>query len=127
MKTRIFIMFLLLIASGITDAETPDGTIAFDCPDAPHAKFQFHFTRELIALAGTTAPFNTVSDLYIRTYHTEAAIFDKFVGYYGETLKSENWQMLQEDSNVLFYILEVHKVRTNSSSQITPFWVSLQL
>ena len=94
MKTRIFIMFLLLIASGITDAETPDGTIAFDCPDAPHAKFQFHFTRELIALAGTTAPFNTVSDLYIRTYHTEAA-----VGYYGET-KPENWQML---SNMLIF------------------------
>ena len=115
MKTRIFIMFLLLIASGITDAETPDGTIAFDCPDAPHAKFQFHFTRELIALAGTTAPFNTVSDLYIRTYHTEAAIFDKFVGYYGETLKSENWQMLQEDSNVLLYILEVPNGQSEQS------------
>ena len=71
MKTLIFIGFLLLTTFGLTHAGTTDGRIAFDCPDVPHAKFQFHFTRELIALTATTEPFNTVSDIYIRTYDTD--------------------------------------------------------
>ena len=118
MKTRIFIVFLLLTASGLTHARTTDGTIAFDCPDAPHAKFQFHFTRELIALAGTTAPFNTVSDVYIRTYDAEADIFGKFVQYYGETLKAENWQNLLEDNEVLLYILKAPSAQSSQSNRV---------
>ena len=106
MKTCILVIFLLLITSGFTHAKIPDGTIAFDCPDAPHAKFQFHFTRELIALAGTAALFNTVSDVYIRTYDIETGIFDRFAQYYGETLKAENWQSLKEDNGVRLYVLE---------------------
>ena len=117
MKTPIFILFLLLTASGLTDAKTTDGTIVFDCPDAPHAKFQFHFTRELIALAGTTASFNTVSDVYIRTYHTEAGIFDQFVQYYGKILKADNWQSLQEDNGVFLYILEASSVQNSQSNR----------
>ena len=105
MKKSIFIVFLLLTVSGL--ARATDGTIAFDCPDTPRAKFQFHFTRELIALADTTALFNTVSDVYIRTYPAEAGIFDKFVQYYGETLKAENWQSLQQDNGLHLYVLEV--------------------
>lgn len=106
MKTRVFILFLLLTTSGLTHARTTDGRIAFDCPDVPYTKFQFHFTRELIALAVTTEPFNTVSDIYIRTYGTEAGVFDKFVQYYGETLNAKGWQSLQEDNGVLLYILD---------------------
>ena len=102
----IVITLLLLITSGIVSAETLDGRIAFDCPDAPRAKFQFHFTRELITLATTTAPFDWVTDLYIETYRSDAGIFDKLVRYYGETLKVENWQNLHEDRNVFLYILE---------------------
>ncbi|MCY3739512.1 MAG: hypothetical protein OXH00_00680 [Candidatus Poribacteria bacterium] len=117
MKTRIFILFLLLIASGLTHAETTDGRIAFDCPDAPHAQFQFHFTRELIALAGTTAPFNTVSDIYFRTYDAEVGIFDQFAQYYGETLKTANWQSLQEDNDVFLYTLEASSVQSSQSDK----------
>ncbi len=119
MKTRIFIVCLLLTASGLTHAHarTTDGTIAFDCPDAPQTKFQFHFTRELIALAGTTAPFNTVSDVYFRTYHAEAGIFDRFAQYYGETVKAENWQNLQEDNGVFLYILEASSVQSSQSNK----------
>ena len=119
MKTRIFIVCLLLTASGLTHAHarTTDGTIVFDCPDAPHAKFQFHFTRELIALTGTTVPFNTVSDVYIRTYDVEAGIFDRFAQYYGETLKAENWQNLQEDNGVRLYVLEVSSVQSSQSNK----------
>ncbi len=106
MRHSIVIVLLLLITSGIVPAETPDGRIAFDCPDVPRAKFQFHFTRELITLAATTAPFDRVTDLYIQTYHDDADIFDKFVQYYGETLKVENWRSLHEDSNVFLYMLE---------------------
>ena len=112
MKKSIFIVFLLLTASGL--ARATDGTIAFDCPDAPRAKFQFHFTRELIALADTTALFNTVSDVYIRTYPAEAGIFDRFGQYYGETLKAENWQSLQQDNAVHLYVLEAQSKKAIS-------------
>ena len=106
MKNSILILFLLLLtASPRTSAETPDGTIPFDCPDIPNAKFQFHFTRELITLAVTTAPFNTVDDLYIRTYNDEAGIYDKLVRYYSEKLKSKNWNGIQEDDRVRLYVL----------------------
>ena len=118
MKTRIFIVFLLLTTSGLTHAGTTDGRIAFDCPDVPHTKFQFHFTRELIALAVTTEPFNTVSDIYIRTYDTEAGVFDKFVQYYGDILKAENWQNLEEDYGVLLYILEASSAQISQSSKM---------
>ena len=117
MKTFIFLLFLLLTVSGLTHAETVDGTIAFDCPDAPHAKFQFHFTRELIALADATALFNTVSDIYFHTYDAEAGMFDQFVAYYGKTLKSANWQNLQEDNDVLLYALEAASVQGSRSDK----------
>ena len=99
------IVLLLLILSSQTFAETPDGTIPFDCPDAPNAKFQFHFTRELIALAVTTAPFNTVDDLYIQIYDDETGIYDKLAGYYSESLKAKNWHGVQEDDRVQLYVL----------------------
>ena len=106
MKNSILILFLLLLtASSRTSAETPDGTIPFDCPDIPNAKFQFHFTRELITLAVTTVPFNTVDDLYIRTYNDEAGIYDKLVRYYSEKLKAKNWNGIQEDDRVRLYVL----------------------
>ena len=107
MKNSILILFLLLLtASSRTSAETPDGTIPFDCPDIPNAKFQFHFTRELITLAVTTAPFNTVDDLYIQTYNNEAGVYDKLVRYYSEKLKAKNWNGIQEDGSIFLYILE---------------------
>ena len=98
MKYKIFIrVLLLLIVSAQTFAETPDGTIPFDCPDIPNPTFQFHFTRELIMLAVTTAPFNSVDDLYIHIYDDEAGIYDTLAHYYGETLKAKNWHDIQED------------------------------
>ena len=106
MKKNIVIILLLLITSGVALAETPDGIIALDCPNAPRATFEFHFTRELIALADTAAPFDTVSDIYFRTYDPETGIFDKFVQYYGKILKAANWQSLHEDSNVFLYMLK---------------------
>ena len=106
MKNSILILFLLLlIISSRTSAETPDGTIPFDCPGMPNAKFQFHFTRELITLSVTTAPFNTVDDLYIRTYDDEAGIYDKLAQYYTEKLKAKNWNGIQEDDRVRLYVL----------------------
>ena len=107
MKDSISIIFLLLlILSPSTFAETSDGTIPFDCPDIPNAKFQFHFTRELIALATTEAPFNTVEDLYIQIHDYHADVFDKLAQYYSESLKAKNWYQLQKDSNSRLYILE---------------------
>ena len=106
MKNSILILFLLLLtASPRASAETPDGTIPFDCPDMPNAKFQFHFTRELIALAVTTVPFNTVNDLYIRIYDDEANIYDKLAQYHTEKLKAQNWNGIQEDDRVRLYVL----------------------
>ena len=98
------IVFFTLTVSPQTFAETPDGTIPFDCPDIPNPKFQFHFTRELIALAVTTAPFNTVDDLYIQIYDDEAGIYDKLAQYYGEEVKVKNWHGVQEDDRVRLYV-----------------------
>ena len=98
------IVFLTLTVSAQTFAETSDGTIPFDCPDIPNPKFQFHFTRELIALAVTTAPFNTVDDLYIQIYDDEAGIYDKLAQYYGAHLKAKNWHGVQEDDRVRLYV-----------------------
>ena len=111
------LILLLLLMCHAVDSQPDVGTIPFDCPDTPHAKFQFHFTRELIALADTTAPFNTVSDLYIRTYDAEAGLFDKFVRHYGETLKAANWQNLQKDNGVLLYILEAPSTQSSQSNK----------
>ncbi len=107
MKNSIFAIFLfLIILAPTTSAETSDGTIPFDCPNMPNAKFQFHFTREIIALATTTTPFNTVDDLYIRIYDYEADVFDKLVQYYGEKLKAaKDWHSIQEANNVHLYVL----------------------
>ena len=106
MKNLFYIIVLLLLtASPRASAETPDGTIPFDCPDMPNAKFQFHFTRELIALAVTTAPFNTVDDLYIQIYNDETGLYDKLAQYYSENLKAKNWHGIQEDDRVRLYVL----------------------
>ena len=106
MKNLFYIIILLLLTtSPRTSAQTPDGTIPFDCPDIPNAKFQFHFTRELITLAVTTAPFNAVDDLYIQIYNDEAGVYDKLVRYYSEKLKAKNWNGIQEDDRVRLYVL----------------------
>ena len=106
MKNSISIIFLLLLTlSPPTFAETSDSTIPFDCPDIPNAKFQFHFTRELIALVSTAVPFNTIENLYVRIYNDKADVFDKLVRYYSEKLKTENWNRLHEDSGIYLYTL----------------------
>lgn len=107
MKHNIFIIVLLLLltVSAQMSAETSDGRIPFDCPDIPNAKFQFHFTRELISLAVTTTPFNTVDDLYIQIYDNESGIYDTLVQYYTENLKAKNWHDIQEDDRVQLYVL----------------------
>ena len=122
MKNSILILFLfLLTAPPLTFAETSVGTIPFDCPDTPNAKFQFHFTREIIALATTTTPFNTVDDLYIRIYGYDAGVFNKLVQYYGEKLKAaENWHSLQETNNVHLYVLMGATVQNRRSDKTIP-------
>ena len=99
------IALLVLMTSPRTFAETPDGTIPFDCPDIPDAKFQFHFTRELISLAVTTAPFKTVDDLYIQIYDEEPDIYDILAQYYSEKLEAKNWNSIQQDDSVRLYAL----------------------
>ena len=117
-KSIVIIILLLLITSGTAPAETADGRISLDFPDTPRAKFQFHFTRELIALAATTAPFDRVTALYIRTYDYDADIFNKFVQYYSETLKLENWQSLHEDSDAFLSILEARNEGGEASNGV---------
>lgn len=106
-KSSIFVLFLLLlIFTFLTSAALSNGTIPFDCPDVPNPKFQFHFTRELISLAVTTFPFNTVESIYIHIYGDASDIFEKLARYYTESLKAENWYNSHEDSTMQLYILE---------------------
>lgn len=93
-------------------AQTPEGTISFDCPDVPPANFQFHFDQELIALTATTEPFKAVDNLYIHTYPAEAGVFDKLVRYYGERLKEKGWNCSEETGGMQIYILEESKLKT---------------
>ena len=107
MKENIFVLLLLLLTSlPLASAGLPDGTIPFDCPDVPNPKFQFHFTRELIALATTTAPFNTVENIYIHIYDDDGTLFDALVTYYSEQLTAANWHNSQADSNGRLYVLK---------------------
>lgn len=115
MKNSVFIFLLLLTTATLIYAQMPDGTIPFDCPDVPPAKFQFHFDRELITLVVPTSPFNTVEDLYIHTYDAEAAVFDKLVGYYGEQLKEKGWNIPEETGGMQIYILEEPGLKTDST------------
>ena len=106
MRKSVLAFLLLLTVVALTHAATQDGTIAFDCPNVPNAKVQFHFTCELIALAVTTPPFNTVEDIYIQIYDDEVGIYDKLVRYYGEKFEVKNWRSIQENNWILLYILE---------------------
>ena len=79
----------------------------------PDPKFQFHFTRELIALATTTVPFNTVESIYIHVYDSQEPIFDKLVEYHDEKLKAGNWHSIQEGSPIQLYVLEETEVQNS--------------
>ena len=117
MKAHTFILFLLLLTSPLlADAESPNGTIPFNCPDVPNPKFQFHFTHELIGLAVTTSPFNTVESIYIHIYDDEVDTFGKLVQYYTGSLAAENWNNAHEDDTTRLYFLEKH---TSAESQQT--------
>ena len=106
MKHIFSILLLFLLAVPLrASAETPQGTIPFEDTDVPTAKFQFHFTRELIALAAQTPPFNTVDDLYIRIYDDDTGLYDRLAQSYNKTLKTQNWHTLQEDERLRLYVL----------------------
>lgn len=104
MKLIIFI-FLLLIGTVLLHAQSPDGTIPFDCPDVPRAMFQFTLDRELITLISTDKPFDVVENLYVHTYDTKDGLFDKFVRYYSEKLQQNEWESFAEDENRQISIL----------------------
>ena len=108
MKNQIFILYLLLLTLFfVTAAETSDGTIPLDCPDVPNVKFQFHFTRELIALANAGAPFSGVEHLYIRIYDA-LDVFDRLVIYYDAKLAArKNWRNRQAGETIHLYTLDV--------------------
>ena len=111
MKESIFILLLLFLTSLLlASGGLPDGTIPFNCPDVPNPRFQFHFTRELISLAVTTSPFNTVENIYLHIYDDASDIFEKLVRCYTENLKAENWYNSHEDSTMQLYILEATPV-----------------
>ena len=113
MKNSIFVLFLfLLIFTFLTSAALSNGTIPFNCPDVPNPRFQFHFTRELISLAVTTFPFNTVENIYLHIYDDASDIFEKLVRCYTENLKAENWYSAHEDSTMQLYILEATPVES---------------
>ncbi len=119
MKESIIILLLLLSTLlPYTFAETPDGTIPFDCPDMPDPKFKFHFTRELIALATTADPFNTVESIYIHVYDSQEPFYDRLVAHHGEKLKAENWHSVQEDDMIQIYMLEVVATQNQRADRI---------
>ncbi|MDE0086224.1 MAG: DUF4252 domain-containing protein, partial [Candidatus Poribacteria bacterium] len=104
MKITIFV-FLLLAGTVLLHAQSPNGTIPFDCPDVPRAMFQFNLDRELISLISTAEPFNAIENLYVHTYDTKEGLFDKFVRYYSEKLQQNGWESFAKDENRQISIL----------------------
>ena len=96
---KTIIVFLLLAGTMLSYAQRPGGTIPFDCPDVPPAKFQFNLNHELISLISTTEPFDAVENLYVHTYDAEEGLFDKLVEYYGEKLNQNRWESFAADEN----------------------------
>ncbi len=98
MKKSIFV-FLLLTGTVLLYAQSPGGTIPFDCPDVPSVTFQFNLNLELIVLLSTAEPFDAVENLNLHTYDAEEGLFRKLVEYYGEKLKQGGWASFAEDEN----------------------------
>ncbi len=102
---KTIIVFVILSGTMLLQAQTPEGTIPFDCPDVLPVKFQFNLNRELIALISTDEPFYAVENLYVHTYDTKEGLFDKFVRYYSEKLQQNGWESFAKDENRQISIL----------------------
>ena len=107
MKYLVFSMFVLLFI-GVTLglAEVSDGTIPFDAPNMPSAKFQIHFTRALIAMVNADAPFDSVDNLYVGIYDYEDEVFEGVVRHYDEKLgTAQNWRSLYAEGRIRLWTL----------------------
>ena len=119
--TKALIAFLLLI-NPAAQSQSNNGTVAFDCPNLPSSEFQFDLDKRVIALVmedptSNIAPlFNTIENLYLRSYRNRSVNLKEVVQYYGEVLKKRDWNVLgqpfqgdAEDDNLHLYTLEINE------------------
>ena len=119
--TKVLIVLLLLINPTV-QSQSNNGTVAFDCPNLPSSEFQFDLDRRVIALViadptANIAPlFNSIDNLYLRSYRSRSVNFKEIVQYYKEALKARGWNALghpiQDDvekDNLHLYTFQVNE------------------
>ena len=97
-----FIAFLLLSCQP-THAQLALGYVAFDCPNAPTAEFQFDLDKRVIALV-TEDPgfksiplFKTLEALHLRHYRNQNVDLPEMHRYYREVLTERGWKPAQRE------------------------------
>ena len=110
MKRYIFIPILvfIILQSGLqhTNAQTHNGSISFDSPDAPPPMFQFNLNRELIKHITTDDIFTRIDNLFIHTYDKEDGLYDHLVDYYGQIIQQKSWVSYAEKDNLRVFTLQ---------------------
>ena len=102
--------------------------VPFKCPDGAPVTFEFHFTRELIALATTAPPFNTVTDIYLRIHRYDSETFNSCVQSYEKVLRgTKNWHTLQADATLhLSIFIETETDTRHADDNVTGIFALLK-
>ena len=109
MRHFMLLFLSLLILGGTVNAQSQNGLVPFDCPDAPIVEFQFDLDRSTLALIiEDTDPhivslFSTLVHLHLRTY--TASHFNKILRYYGTDLTAQGWSAFEKSVNFHLYTL----------------------
>jgi len=114
MKHFTLLFLPLLILGGTVNAQTQNGFVPFDYPDAPIVEFQFDLDRSTIALImEDTDPrivslFSALEHLHLRNY--KASHFDKILRHYGTNLKARGWSTFEKSANFHLYTLTQNEI-----------------
>ena len=121
--TANVLMLLLFLMCYAVNAQSDDGTVAFDCPDVSSPEFEFDLNSDVIALvmedptSDMIPLFKSVSNLYLRSYRNRSGNFKKMIQYYSETLKERGWRALgrtsqtnPEKTRLHLYILQRNEI-----------------
>ena len=79
--TANVLMLLLFLMCYAVNAQSDDGTVAFDCPDVSSPEFEFDLNSDVIALvmedptSDMIPLFKSVSNLYLRSYRNRSGNF----------------------------------------------------
>ena len=115
-----FIAFMLLISQP-THAQSARGFVAFDCPNAPAAEFQFDLDKHVIALVMEDPGFKSIplfkklEALHLRHYRHRTVDLPEMHRYYREVLTERGWNRLKENVPTTDSALHIYTLRQDDS------------